>query len=373
MLFTSGESARMEPGDPTHLHGNLGPGQVHLPSAMERIEALLRENLGAHPYDLVEHVARLLSLDTEKVAERVRSLIQRGVFVDRQIDGRSHLDWRPILVAPVHAGLAEDKVWRETVAPRLRDTPRNVVELLAYGFTEMVNNVVDHSGAKKLVVLLKELPDSIELHIQDDGVGIFEKLQRELGLEDPRHVALELAKGKLTTDPTRHTGEGIFFTARMCDTFLIWSETTACGHVDDGPWVVMTYSDRPGTTIRMIVRLDSKRTPRTVFDEFAPPGQDLPVFSKTALSADLMRHPGESLVSRSQAKRLLARCESFREVTLDFKGVDSIGPAFADEVFRVFPSLHPAVAIHHENANEAVLRMIERARKNGETGSGRSP
>ena len=47
-------------------------------------------------------------------------------------------------------------------------------------------------------------------------------------------------------------------------------------------------------------------------------------------------------VSRSEARRLLARLDQFREVILDFSRVKSIGQGFADEIFRVFASAHPA-------------------------------
>lgn len=36
-----------------------------------------------------------------------------------------------------------------------------------------------------------------------------------------RQALFELAKGKLTTDPSKHTGEGVFFTSRMFDSFEI--------------------------------------------------------------------------------------------------------------------------------------------------------
>lgn len=67
------------------------------------------------------------------------------------------------------------------------------------------------------------------------------------------------------------------------------------------------------------------------------------------------------LVSRSQAKRLLARVDRFKTVLLDFSGIESVGQAFADEIFRVFRKQHPEVAILPCNANEAVERMINRA------------
>ena len=68
----------------------------------------------------------------------------------------------------------------------------------------------------------------------------------------------------------------------------------------------------------------------------------------------------ENLVSRSQAKRLLARVDRFKEVILDFADVHSIGQAFADEIFRVFSSQHPDVRIRVVNANDNILKMIRR-------------
>lgn len=73
------------------------------------------------------------------------------------------------------------------------------------------------------------------------------------------------------------------------------------------------------------------------------------------------------LVSRSQANRLLSRLESFKTVILEFGGVPEIGPAFADEIFRVYAHSHPHVRVVPLNANENVNRMILRAlTSNGE-------
>jgi hypothetical protein len=111
----------------------------------------------------------------------------------------------------------------------------------------------------------------------------------------------------------------------------------------------------------LLVRLDTQRTPEGVFHAFAPPELEFG-FTRTEIPADLV---GTELVSRSQAKRLLARCEHFREVTLDFGNVISIAPAFADEAFRVWPSAHPDVKIRHQNANAGVESLISRALRNG--------
>lgn len=101
--------------------------------------------------------------------------------------------------------------------------PENVLDIWQYGFTEMFNNAIDHSGGKTISVNLEKTAVNTEIAIYDDGVGIFRKIQAELGLLDERHAVLELAKGKLTTDPARHSGEDIFFTSRMFDDFVILS------------------------------------------------------------------------------------------------------------------------------------------------------
>ena len=53
--------------------------------------------------------------------------------------------------------------------------------------------------------------------------------------------------------------------------------------------------------------------------------------------------------------------EKFQTIVLDFAGVEVIGPAFADEIFRVFASEHPKIEISTLNANPGTMGMINRA------------
>jgi len=53
--------------------------------------------------------------------------------------------------------------------------------------------------------------------------------------------------------------------------------------------------------------------------------------------------------------------DKFREVILDFKHINTIGQAFADEVFRVWQTRHPNTKIASINAEENVDFMIRRA------------
>jgi hypothetical protein len=63
-------------------------------------------------------------------------------------------------------------------------------------------------------------------------------------------------------------------------------------------------------------------------------------------------------IARSEARRLLANLENFREIVLDFRDVQSVGQGFADEVFRVFASRNPGIVIHSENTSPPVTAMI---------------
>ena len=85
-------------------------------------------------------------------------------------------------------------------------------------------------------------------------------------------------------------------------------------------------------------------------------------FSKTVIPVKLAAFGDEQLLSRSQAKRLVARIDQFKNVELDFSGVDEIGQAFADEVFRVFGKTHPLVVLEAIHANAYVAGMIKRVK-----------
>ncbi len=115
------------------------------------------------------------------------------------------------------------------------------------------------------------------------------------------------------------------------------------------------------TLVVMELENDSERTTREVFDQFALPEEFS--FAKTIVPVRLAQHEGEKLVSRSQAKRLTRRFERFQTVILDFSGVEEIGQAFADEVFRVFQNAHPQITMAPIKATEAVTAMISRARR----------
>ena len=227
----------------------------------------------------------------------------------------------------------------------------------------MFNNVRDHSQAEAVQLFIERTALTYTVSIHDFGVGIFDKIQRDCGLPTKHEAVLELSKGKLTTDPTRHTGEGIFFTSRMFDRFAIFSGGLMLARTRQGPdWLLDTDATLPhGTSVQMILGTDSAHTTREVFDRYTTESDDYG-FTKTHVLVSLANIEGGTLVSRSQAKRLLARLDRFKEVVLNFDKLDDIGPAFADEIFRVFALEHPHVRLQAVNTSDRVDQMIRRAR-----------
>ena len=262
-------------------------------------------------------------------------------------------------------GLEEDVIWRKAMLPLIQRGPENIVDICQWGFTEMLNNAVDHSGAEFVELRVCITAVDILLTVSDEGIGIFRKIQKDHNLHDPRHALLELSKGKLTSDEASHSGEGIFFTSRMFDKFMISSgELAFCRfNKDHGDWLLQVEDTdyRQGTEIYMKIRKSAQQTTQGICNQFALPSGEFD-FSKTHVPIKLAVYEGEKLISRSQAKRLLARVENFKEVLLDFEGVETIGQAFADEIFRVFTREHAEVSIVPIGARSQVQGMITRVR-----------
>ena len=333
-------------------------------SQASAIRHFIIQNVAEHPRDIAAVTADVFGVTPRAVNHHLRNMVAEDVlWAEGKTRARRYglaaqkQEWVISLDRPIE----EHVLWREEVAPLLQNLSENVYGICNHGFTEMVNNVIDHSEGNQCRITVVRSAASVEIWIVDDGVGIFRKIKEALDLRFESDALLELIKGKVTTDPSRHTGEGIFFTSRMFDKFGILSgEIFFCHLPDDSDWVVEQVSKRKGTTVQMAIDVSTDRTTSEVFDRFAKPDEF--AFTVTNVPVALVKHGEENLVSRSQAKRLVNRFERFEDVILDFTGVKSIGQAFADEVFRVFQLAHPNVTIQWVNATPEVERMISRAR-----------
>lgn len=334
------------------------------------------DNVEAHPNDVATLAVRRFGVTRQAVNKLIKGLADDGLLItEGQTQGITYRrsDYQRKWTLAVR-GLSEHEVWNDNLRPMLTGLTENVVNILEYGFTEMLNNVIDHSESETVAIQARRAAEKIVIDIWDVGIGIFNKIQRDCALEDARHAVFELTKGKLTTDPARHTGEGVFFTSRMFDVFSIQSGGLFLAHHRedaDGDWLLGNKDERkPGTLVILELSPSSTHTTAEVFDRYSTEQDDY-AFSKTHVVVKLA-DVSNRFVSRSQAKRIVARLERFREVVLDFSGVLEVGPAFTDEIFRVFSKQHPRTHLMTVNANEQVTRMVHRAEAHGRLGLGDS-
>ena len=332
----------------------------------EQIRQFILENVEKHSNDIAAFACEEFGISRQAVNRHIQKLVEQELLDVQGATRSRRYSLRPIVKwehsFPLDKSIPEDVVWRDYVSPLLGKLPENVLDIWHYGVTEMFNNALDHSSGREALVSFNNYATKTEIRIIDDGEGIFKKIQHELGLHDERHSVLELAKGKLTTDPAHHSGEGIFFSSRLFDTFIVVSGSVHFSHNDDegADWIVENETSQPGTTFIMSLANHATRTMREIFDKFTS-GDDYG-FTKTIVPVRLAQYGDDKLISRSQAKRLVVRFEKFKWVILDFTGVESIGQAFADEIFRVFSNQHPEVQLTAIDANEAVQQMINRAK-----------
>lgn len=332
----------------------------------EDIRRYILDHVEKHPNDISKITAEHFAITRQAVnkhLQKLRSeqaLTESGKTRNRSYKLAPLLEWRGRY--QITPDLAEDLVWRNDIHQVISPLPDNVADIWHYGFTEMFNNAIDHSGGSQILVRIRKNAVSTEMLLMDNGIGIFKKIQTEMKLLDERHTILELSKGKLTTDPNNHTGEGIFFTSRMFDSFDILSGGVFFTHQfgDDKDWILERDEFKTGTSVWMEINNHTARTTRKIFDQFTS-GDDYG-FNKTVVPVKLAQYGNDKLISRSQAKRVLARIELFKIVIFNFEDVEFIGQAFADEIFRVFSNKHPEIELLVIKTNSEVKKMIGRAK-----------
>lgn len=235
--------------------------------------------------------------------------------------------------------------------------PKNIAGIVDYAFTEMLNNAIDHSRSKRILVNIRR-NNIIFFEVIDFGIGIFKNIIRKRGLENEMEAIQDLLKGKQTTVPKEHTGEGIFFTSKVVDKLIIRGSAKKLifdNNLNDV--FIKDAKSIKGTRVVFEIDINSKKNLLKIFKDYS--GKTF-IFEKTKVRVNLYVMDNV-FISRSQARRILSGLDKFKEIILDFEGVETIGQAFADEVFRVWQSYHPQIKIIFRNANENVLFMIKRA------------
>jgi anti-sigma regulatory factor (Ser/Thr protein kinase) len=263
-------------------------------------------------------------------------------------------------------GLQEDTPWRRDFAPCF-DLAPNVRRMAAHAFTELLNNAIDHSGGQRVTVSMRQTAMHLQLLVSDDGCGLFRRVEQAFDIADPHRAMFELSKGKLTTQPDRHSGHGLFFCSRLADIFDIHTAQAAFQY---RPWGTRQWHNaRPaattGTSVYLAIALDTSRTLDAVLHAHSASGHGV-AFERTQVPLQLLADGG-ALASRAEARRVGQRLQAFSQADIDFSGLDDVGHGFADELFRVFGRAHPGLALRPLGMNARVQAMVASVTAEGST------
>mgnify|MGYP001060694046 CR=1 FL=1 len=265
------------------------------------------------------------------------------------------------------SGQQEDEIYDRLLRERLSGCGKNARRIWQYVCVEMLNNALEHSRGTQIRMIVRKNILYTTVLIVDDGAGVFRTLVEYMaghGWNEPdeKDALVELYKGKITSAASAHSGEGIFFSSKAVDTFAIWSGGKMYKCYGGREHTVLesrllAYASRfqnIGTLVMMTLENETARDLAEVFDVYADVDEGL---IRTRIPIREACISGEP-VARSQARRICRRLEEFKEVILDFDGVEFMGQGFADEIFRVFAVASPGVLLCPVHMEKEVYRMI---------------
>jgi|SRR3989338_5849890 len=233
--------------------------------------------------------------------------------------------------------------------------------IFGFAFSEMMNNAIEHSKSKKIRIECFVRKGKMGCIIEDYGIGAFANIKAKKRFRGELEAAREVLKGKITTDEKTHTGQGIFFTSRATELFLLESHEYAI--VVENNKKTRTNINRlnkkvRGTKVTFFIPIKTKKHLTTIFSRYAE--SEVGGFKTTEVHVKLYS-TADYLVSRSQARQIVANLESFSKIILDFSGIKQIGQGFADEIFRVFSRRHPHIELVPTYMAKEVKFMFHRA------------
>lgn len=266
----------------------------------------------------------------------------------------------------INKKLEEHKVLAEIedIFPALAHLPENIKSIFTFAFSEMLNNAIEHSESKIISLGVALENKCLSFFIEDSGIGVFRNIQKKKNLHSEIEAIQDLLKGKTTTMPKSHSGEGIFFTSKASTLFTLdsFAHSLVVKPLTNDVQINTSTIKKRGTRVFFEINIDSKLHLTDIFRKYTNLLEESDYgFDKTEIRVKLFTVSGVH-ISRSQARRILSGLDKFKIILLDFENVPIVGQAFADEIYRVFKNKYPFIVIQEENMSEGVKFMVERAK-----------
>lgn len=329
------------------------------------IKKFILDNITNHRKDIIHTAIKKFGLSRQAILKHMHVLIKEkqvavhGKTRDRIYKLRPKVNFTKEISVDANYNVPE--LLKLFVMPHLSLLPNNICEIVHFSMNAIMNNIKDHSDATKFYYKLFLSHNDLNLIISDNGIGIFQKIFSELEFNSVRVAAIELAKSGLTTDPNSHSGDELNTILHLFDNVKIESAEISLNYDNIvKEWNLGSSKQANGTRIHLKISPYSKRTCLNTF-------KNLFFLKPNTLSIPIsLIKEGESefLNTRAQANDLLMNIQKYDSVKFDFKNIDLIGPAFADQLIRKTSKISDSIMIDWVNSNDTIDIMLGRALKN---------
>jgi len=150
------------------------------PSRLDGLTKDITRDVLEHPHDLSKFISEKEGITRAAAARYILQLERDGWIA------RSGPSTRPVFIPGYRrrvskqyklTNLEEDLIWTSDFRPYF-NLSSNVLNIVTHGFTEMVNNAIDHSAGTSIFISASLLENSFTLAVSDNGIGIFEKISK---------------------------------------------------------------------------------------------------------------------------------------------------------------------------------------------------
>ena len=331
-------------------------------NSSNQIKKFILDNLSQHRRDIIYAAIKRFGVSRQAVLKHMHTLINdkqvvaHGKTRDRFYELRPQVNYNKTI--PINNKFSTQLVISKNILPNIVSLPKNLVEIIQFSITALLNNISDHSEATKLYLKLYLTYDDFHMVINDNGKGIFGHINSILNLNSIQSAVFELAKGRVTTDKENHSGDELNAVIHLFDMALIESNGIFLKFINKtSSFTSGSSMQQKGTRIHLKINPDSKRTCGKTFKKLF----DIQ-HRYTSIPVSILRqNKNEQINSRNQAKSILSNLNNVRKIKFDFNNVDLIGPAFADELIRGLNKKEKAIEIQWINSNEMIDIMMSHA------------
>jgi len=327
----------------------------------EQIKQFIIENLSQHQKDIIKATIQKFGLSRQAILKHMNNLIIENRVVAHGKTRDRYYELRPIVNYSRSINIQDSfnlkKILREQVIPNLSNFSLNIREICEFSLFALFYNILYHAKATRLYYKIYVTQHNIHLIVSDNGIGIFSSIADALNYNPIQVAVVEIAKGNVTSDPERYSGDDLMAVTHMFDKIEISSSGVALIYNNAiKEWKMQKSKQTNGTRIQLEISTNSRRTCQDVFKNLFTKKKGI-----AHVPVKLATLKDEQLNTREQAHNLLHNLRELNQIKFDFKNIEVIGPAFADELVRRTKKKNQTIDISWVNSSELVDTLMSRA------------